>query len=329
MLQNSRIISNKTYNIEEYGTVNFDCSIEEHTLVAWRVSLHHDNIYRYYYINSNFQQKLSEQNEDKPRDVSFENDLRTMIFSNVRQWINSAFENIQCVIYNSKKNLFEIAIFYLNIYVAPFLFSLNINDTSTNDQSIFWFDNKQRINILCETYSYPKSILQLSLNHQIIQAEETIDCVYDDLSTILLSNLLCLSQTNWRIRVRINTTLYLSREYNKKNLTCSIIKFPYGNIWKYSTSIELVEKKEKSTELSTLLISSFKFSSRITNQPIINSPLVTSSITQTTTFEKSKRTILGDHYKQISFAFIGLILLSILLAYSIYKNKRTKGCFII
>ncbi|CAF2973773.1 unnamed protein product [Rotaria socialis] len=262
MLQNSRIISNKTYNIEEYGTVNFDCSIEEHTLVAWRVSLHHDNIYRYYYINSNFQQKLSEQNEDKPRDVSFENDL-----------------------------------------LAPFLFSLNINDTSTNDQSIFWFDNKQRINILCETYSYPKSILQLSLNHQIIQAEETIDCVYDDLSTILLSNLLCLSQTNWRIRVRINTTLYLSREYNKKNLTCSIIKFPYGNIWKYSTSIELVEKKD--------------------------SPLVTSSITQTTTFEKSKRTILGDHYKQISFAFIGLILLSILLAYSIYKNKRTKGCFII
>ncbi|CAF3467021.1 unnamed protein product [Rotaria socialis] len=257
MLQNSRIISNKTYNIEEYGTVNFDCSIEEHTLVAWRV----------------------------------------------RQWINSAFENIQCVIYNSKKNLFEIAIFYLNIYVAPFLFSLNINDTSTNDQSIFWFDNKQRINILCETYSYPKSILQLSLNHQIIQAEETIDCVYDDLSTILLSNLLCLSQTNWRIRVRINTTLYLSREYNKKNLTCSIVKFPYGNIWKYSTSIELVEKKD--------------------------SPLVTSSITQTTTFEKSKRTILGDHYKQISFAFIGLILLSILLAYSIYKNKRTKGCFII
>lgn len=34
----------------------------------------------------------------------------------VRQWINGAFENIQCVIYNTKMNLFELMIFYLNIY---------------------------------------------------------------------------------------------------------------------------------------------------------------------------------------------------------------------
>ncbi|CAF1586889.1 unnamed protein product [Rotaria sp. Silwood1] len=245
MLQNLHIISNKTFNIEEYGTVKFDCLIEPYILAAWRISLRHNNIYRYYYTNSNFRHKFLQQNEneDKSRDIIFENNMHTMIFFNVRQWINNAFENIQCVIYNNKTNIFEIMIFYLNIYVTPFSFSLNINDISMNDQSIFWFYDTQRINILCEIYSYPKSILQFNLNHQIIHSNETIDCLYDDLSTILLSNSLCILQTNWRIRVRINTTIYLSKEYNEQNFTCSIINFPYGNTWKHSTCIQLIEIK--------------------------------------------------------------------------------------
>jgi hypothetical protein len=47
MLQIPRIISNKTFNIEEYSTVKFDCLIEQHKIAAWRISLRHDNIYRY------------------------------------------------------------------------------------------------------------------------------------------------------------------------------------------------------------------------------------------------------------------------------------------
>ncbi|CAF4992432.1 unnamed protein product, partial [Rotaria sp. Silwood1] len=46
MLQNLHIISNKTFNIEEYGTVKFDCLIEPYILAAWRISLRHNNIYR-------------------------------------------------------------------------------------------------------------------------------------------------------------------------------------------------------------------------------------------------------------------------------------------
>jgi hypothetical protein len=47
MFQTARIISNKSYNIEEYGTVKFDCTIEKGILAAWRVNLRHDDIYRY------------------------------------------------------------------------------------------------------------------------------------------------------------------------------------------------------------------------------------------------------------------------------------------
>lgn len=46
MFQISRLISNKSYNIEEYGTVYFDCLLEQHILVAWRINLRHANIYR-------------------------------------------------------------------------------------------------------------------------------------------------------------------------------------------------------------------------------------------------------------------------------------------
>ncbi|CAF4446993.1 unnamed protein product, partial [Adineta steineri] len=100
-------------------------------------------------------------------------------------------------------NLFERRVFYLNIYVSPFLFSVNINNIPMKNKSIFSFSDKQQINLICEIYSYPKSILQIRLNNQIIHVQETIDCFNDDLSTILLSDSLCLSQTNWRIRVRI------------------------------------------------------------------------------------------------------------------------------
>ncbi len=46
MLQTPRIIANKSFNIEEYGTIKFDCLIEQCLLAAWRISLRHDNIYR-------------------------------------------------------------------------------------------------------------------------------------------------------------------------------------------------------------------------------------------------------------------------------------------
>ncbi|CAF1007423.1 unnamed protein product [Rotaria sordida] len=325
MLQTSHIISNKSFNIEEYETVKFDCLIEQHILAAWRISLRHDNIYRYYYTNSNFRHKFLQQNEheDKSSDVMFENNMRTMIFFNVRQWINSAFENIQCVIYNNKTNIFEIMIFYLNIYVSPFSFSLNINDISMKDQSIFWFYDTQHINIVCEIYSYPKSILQFYLNHQIIHSNEIIDCLYDDLSTVLLSNSLCLLQTHWRIRVRINTTIYLSKENNEQNFTCSIINFPYGNTWKYSTCIQFIEIEKKTTKLSTSFISSFKYS-RIIETPLIDSTFVTLSTTQTIIFKKSDKFLQGSRYQSISFIFIFVITLSIILTYLIYKSKRIK-----
>lgn len=46
MLQNLRIISNRTFNIEEYETIRFNCLIEQGILTAWRVNLRHDNIYQ-------------------------------------------------------------------------------------------------------------------------------------------------------------------------------------------------------------------------------------------------------------------------------------------
>jgi hypothetical protein len=46
MLQTSHIISNKSFHIEEYGKIKFDCLIEQRILAAWRISLRHDSIYR-------------------------------------------------------------------------------------------------------------------------------------------------------------------------------------------------------------------------------------------------------------------------------------------
>ena len=45
-LQFPGIISNESFYIEEYGTVRFDCFIEEDLLAAWRIRLRHDEIYR-------------------------------------------------------------------------------------------------------------------------------------------------------------------------------------------------------------------------------------------------------------------------------------------
>jgi len=45
-LKISRIISNKSFNIEEYGTIKFGCLVEQRILAAWRISLRHNNIYR-------------------------------------------------------------------------------------------------------------------------------------------------------------------------------------------------------------------------------------------------------------------------------------------
>ena len=109
------------------------------------------------------------------------------------------------------------------------------------DQSIFRFSDKEHVNIRCEIYSYPKAPLQLRLNNQNIRLKEFIDCLNDDLSSISLSDSLCLSQTNWRVRVRINTTLYLTREYHEQHLTCSVVDFPYGDSWHYSTDIQFIE----------------------------------------------------------------------------------------
>jgi hypothetical protein len=111
------------------------------------------------------------------------------------------------------------------------------------DQSIFFYHNEQYVNIFCEIYSYPKSILQLTLNNQIIDRNETIDCFNDDLSTILLSDLSCLSQINWRIRVRINIAINLSKEHDQHNLTCLVSDFSYGNSWKYSKRIQFIQIK--------------------------------------------------------------------------------------
>lgn len=130
--------------------------------------------------------------------------------------------------------------------VYPFLLSLNINDIVANHQSKLTFYDKQQIHIVCEVYSYPRAVLQLSLNQQIINTNETIDCLNDDFSTVLLSNSLCLSQTNWRIRLRINTTLDLSSEHHEQILTCSVIDFPFGNTWRHSTYIQFIETKGKS-----------------------------------------------------------------------------------
>ena len=41
-----RIISNESFHIEEYRTIEFDCFTGEHLLAAWRIRLRHDDLYR-------------------------------------------------------------------------------------------------------------------------------------------------------------------------------------------------------------------------------------------------------------------------------------------
>jgi hypothetical protein len=124
--------------------------------------------------------------------------------------------------------------------VSPSSFLLNINNHHQKDQSIYWFDDQESLSIFCEIYSYPKSILEFSLNNQLMPSAESIDCFNDDRSTILLSNSLCLAQTNWRVRAHITTTISLS---TNQNFTCAVKHFPYGTSWKHSINIQLLEKK--------------------------------------------------------------------------------------
>ncbi|CAF1071338.1 unnamed protein product [Adineta ricciae] len=68
-----RILYNQTLNVEEHSTVELDCR-NERQLVAWRISLHHDDAYRYYYINSKSRNEFSLKNEveEKPQNVKFQ-----------------------------------------------------------------------------------------------------------------------------------------------------------------------------------------------------------------------------------------------------------------
>ena len=43
---NLRVVSNVSLYHEEYATVKLDCLLEQHLVVAWRVNLHHETIYR-------------------------------------------------------------------------------------------------------------------------------------------------------------------------------------------------------------------------------------------------------------------------------------------
>ena len=135
--------------------------------------------------------------------------------------------------------------------VVPSSMRFKINNLSYEDRSIFFFDLDEQVNIVCEIYSYPQSTLQLLFNDQITSFNETIDCFNEDLSTIILSNSLCRVQTNWRIRVRISTTLTSTRQHSKGNLTCSVSHFPYGKLWHSSMTIEFQEKQSKNI-LSTV-----------------------------------------------------------------------------
>ncbi|UJR31870.1 hypothetical protein I4U23_019344 [Adineta vaga] len=245
MLPPVHLLSNRTLNVKEYSTVKFDCENQPNQqLIAWRMNLRPDNNHRYYYINPKLRGDflLDNEIEEKPRNVNFENDRYTIIFSNVRQWINSAFESIECVIYNDQKVRFENMLFYLHIYVLPYSFSLIINNISMENQATCWFHIQQYVNITCEIYSYPKSQLELILNNKLLLNKENIDCFNDDLSTIVLSNALCLSYNNWRVRVQISTSLYLTKEYNEQSISCSLIDFPHDNAWNYSTIVHLRER---------------------------------------------------------------------------------------
>lgn len=95
---------------------------------------------RYYHINRDLHAQFLPVNvrEEKPRDVRFEDNTQTMSFPNVlqrlerarnwffsfaylqvRQWVNSAFEQIECVLFHEESRTFEKGAFYLSVYGEP------------------------------------------------------------------------------------------------------------------------------------------------------------------------------------------------------------------
>lgn len=112
------------------------------------------------------------------------------------------------------------------------------------NHSVFAYGDAQRISVMCEVYSYPRSSLQLLWNNRsLVPQHQTSDCFNDDLSTIVLTDASCLSQTNWRIRVRITSVIDLSHTHDREELTCFVHGFPYGTQASHSTSVQLIKGK--------------------------------------------------------------------------------------
>ena len=128
--------------------------------------------------------------------------------------------------------------------VAPSLLQLQLDKRPMKNQSVFHYDDGQRVSVMCEVYSYPRSSLQLTWsNRSLVPQHQTSDCFNDDLSTIVLTDASCLSQTNWRIRVRITSVIDLSHAHDREELTCSVQGFPYGIGATHSTSVQLIRGK--------------------------------------------------------------------------------------
>jgi hypothetical protein len=123
------------------------------------------------------------------------------------------------------------------------------------DASLFPFVDQQDVHVTCEVSSYPKATLQFIFNDQpLFPIDETIDCISEDQATIPLDKSVCLSQTNWRIRVRISNFIHLRAEHDGQTLACALRDFPYGNAWNSSLGVRLIRKAagEKWREFSTL-----------------------------------------------------------------------------
>ena len=88
---------------------------------------------RYYYINPHLREKFFRDidNEEQTRDIRLKNNQQTMIVLNVnlhssskwfaflfqvRQWLNSAFEMIECILYEPTSSFLERMLFYLTVY---------------------------------------------------------------------------------------------------------------------------------------------------------------------------------------------------------------------
>lgn len=179
----------------------------------------------------------------------------------VRLWMNSAWENIQCLIGNNRTNSLQMHLFYLNVYgqfsflftsvdwrstcrfclVLPRAFQWQVNQTSVANSSLFFFHVNQSVEVACEIHSSPRTRLTLNWKtrkHSPLQTKETVECINEDLSTIYLAMNLCLEQRNWRLRVRIQATLRLTIDDHGHELTCSSDDFLNGTAAKSSIQMQ-------------------------------------------------------------------------------------------